>query len=248
MQPKFSLIALPFLFNHLLEEPRGPLARHGIRCEEMAPHFDTDTGVLAGGGSRQASGWPLRSERGQWEALNTTLWDTLNMPLAGVAELNFFTVPASPTKNRVLTNLNQSSRLSGGSSFDIHSIRFEVVDALTAGILEDEAREILHSGFLELEMSQQRYNEWPLTQLPAGGGVAIAGTTGTNATPIHAGVNNGQPSSDAVQKLFTTIRIPRNVDFQVNCFWNPVPTPTVIRPLRVVLEGILWRKAKPKGA
>jgi len=226
-----------------------PVLQLGLEQGPEPPQLDEE-GVLQalGMGSRAGASWPRRSQIGKWDAVHTKFWDVATVLNAGTTELTMFTVPTSQTKGRHLTNLTQGARISSYSAFDVLSLRVELIDDLAAQMTMADAREILYTGMLEILISQNRYMEGPLTQYPAGGGI-YGGDSSTTvaATTIESPANNGVPQSDAAMEFLTTVRIPRNVDFQVNLLWPATVTPTIDRQIRITLEGIAWRIKKSKA-
>ncbi len=176
---------------------------------------------------------------------NGILFDTAEIPAAGITSATFFNV-RTRANGFHLTNMKVQGMLAAPESFTVRSIRVIVTPggavsiagvavASTALPLQLDVMKAIHGGALLLEIGSKPYIDfWPLWMFSGGNSFAsTGGDAAAGVTPRSLG--NGDPST--VINLRHPQKINTNEPFRVEIRWPVANAVSVAQTISVVLGG-----------
>ncbi len=185
---------------------------------------------------------------GVLEEISWSWWDTGTIVTATATALSLFTgaVPASLD----LGNMLLDSVLPAPDAFLVENIRAfmrvrpEGTTAAASGAVQagplDDLVQVIQTTVATLTIGQKTYGQWPLWQLPAGGGALGLQTTG-DIDLVFQGGNNGVPDGRAPYALATPLLIMPQINFNVTLDLAAAITLVNSALVTIVLDGRLLR-------
>lgn len=180
-----------------------------------------------------------RRYAGKVDFVDMPIFDTQTIVFAaaGSATATYFQVPyGSASKTLVDTNMAAGGYITNGLEYHIKAISFQLRNAVATAVVAADARIMIMSSTLSLNIADKLWFQAPCWKLGGGGGVWNAGTFA--ATDVV--YQNGMPTRTSVYRLRNAIVLPKNVNFVVTVF-TVSPAITVTAQAAVVLEGTLVR-------
>jgi len=193
------------------------------------------------------------NKAGQQEIIWNPLYDSGTYLLAGQSQLTFFQVPnGQSSKTFEDTNMEAAGQLPSPQSFLCTGICVEMFPAALPGrniaaasIASNwnDIYEVFKSGYLEFNIGSKNYlRDAPVGKFPPSyriaGGAALATTTAAESAVIDYASVAGAPYS------IVPFTIPQTQNFKVTLNWDTAVGITADMPIRVTLQGFLYRDAQ----
>jgi len=196
------------------------------------------------------------NQANQREIVWNPLYDTVTYAQAGQTSLTLFANPIGQSSKTIAdTNMTLAGQLPAMQSFLVTSIHVELLPPALPGRATNAAgavatnindvQEVAQSGVLTMNIGNKIYvQEGPLGVFPptwrVGGLAALAGAG--EAADKFSVIDYGQTVGDAYEVL--PFLIPSSQNFSVVLTWPTAVGITAATPIKVRLNGFLWRSVQ----
>ncbi len=185
---------------------------------------------------------------GVLEEISWSWWDTGTITSTATTTFTLFT--GAPPASLDLGNMLLDSVLPAPDAFLIENFRCfirarpDLTTAVASGATQtgtlDDLAQIIQTSTATLTIGQKTYGQWPLWQLPAGGGLQGIVATG-DIDVVYDYANNGTPDGRAPYALATPLLIMPQINF--NVVVDLAATITIVNAalVTIVIDGRLLR-------
>jgi hypothetical protein len=186
---------------------------------------------------------------GSKEVIGWSWYDTLTYTSAVTNTLTFFT--QINAKTLAQTNMTIAGQLAAPQAFFLRAIRIKPIippfssaiaapPANQAGALSDMLN-LITQGVAQLTVGQKIYGQWPIWELPGGGGL-FSNITGSAADTMQY-ASNGIVDPRAVYSLTQPLFFAPQINWKLDLLWpgGPVTLTTGTPNIVVIFDGDLIR-------